>query len=131
MNEREISKTLWADYIYIFVPFFLLIAIKLYTGNFDEIITSPDWSLASTLIIGQSQSKIIRATISSRKKVNDAGIYYYFAKSFLLTIISLLTYVLMLVKPIYFLGIFQIIYFTFASFLHFTDGRAARIISDN
>lgn len=125
MNNDPISKSLRADYIYIFAPFLLLIIIKTYFGDYSAIIKSADWSLAACLIIGQSQSKVIRASLISERNVKDAGVYYFIAKRFLLIVVALSFYVLMLLKPSTYLGVLQIIVFFIASFLHFSDGRVA------
>lgn len=128
MSDEDIKKTLKAEYIYIFAPFLLLILIKFHQNDLLAILFSADWSLASCLIMGQTQSKVIRGALSIERKIKDPGMYYYIAKRFLLIVISLAFYVLMLIAPSGLLGSLQMALFCIATFLHFSDGRVAKKI---
>lgn len=53
-NEREkkaIFAELKTEYLYILIPFILLISVKLYISDWREIILSAEWSLASCIYL--------------------------------------------------------------------------------
>ncbi|MBA4707934.1 hypothetical protein [Aquitalea aquatica] len=138
MNSVEINREksvifteLKTDYLYIAIPFLLLIAIKLYMGEWRDVILSTDWSLASCLIFGQSASKLSRAAVASKNMIVEQNFGWYTAKRFLLIVASLAVYFGMIAKPSLSLAFSQIFLFLIASFFHFKDGFAALLIIRN
>jgi len=127
-DKSAMFAELKIDYLYIAMPFFLLIAIRLYLGDWRDVILSTDWSLASCVIFGQSASKLSRAAIAAKHKVVEQHFGWYTAKRFLLIVGSLAVYFGMIAKPTLGLGFFQIFVFVLASFFHFKDGFAALIM---
>lgn len=89
MNEKSVSNELKAEYCFILIPFMILVMIKLNQFDFYGILTAPDWSLASCIVIGQAQSKIIFATISSNSRTDKSYLILYVAKRIALIVISL------------------------------------------
>lgn len=72
LKERKATfAELKAEYLFIAIPFLLLISIKIYISTWQEIITSPDWSLASCLIFGQITSKVSKAVACSNTKTSE------------------------------------------------------------
>jgi len=129
MNERTVANELKAEYCFIFLPFFILILTKLIKSDLLSILLAPDWSLASCIIIGQTQSRIIIATLTSKSKTDKSALMLYIAKKFILISIPFILYFYMQDEPGNILGIIQIMFFIYASWLHFVEGRAAKLIS--
>lgn len=129
MNERSIANELKAEYCFVFLPFFILIITKLIKSDFLSILIAPDWSLASCIIIGQTQSRLIIATLSSKSKTDKSALMLYIAKKIILISVPFTFYFYMQDSPSYALGAMQIVLFIYASWLHFVEGRAAKLIS--
>jgi hypothetical protein len=131
-QERKATfAELKAEYLYIAIPFLLLIAVKLYIATWQEIILAPEWSLAACLIFGQITSKVSKAVASVNTKTSEQHFGWYTAKRFLLVVISIAIYFGMLAMPTIELGYLQIIIFFLASFFHFKDGFATKLLQKN
>lgn len=118
---------LFSEYIFILTPFVFLVAIKLYTSACNEILLAPDWSLVSCIIFGQIAVRMSRSAIKHRT-ADDAQFGLYSAKRFFLVAVSLLFYFGMVAQPTIYLGWGQLVLFLTATYFHFKDGLAARII---
>lgn len=68
------------------------------------------------------------AVSNTNLSVREHNFGWYSAKRFLFVIISMIMYFGMLTKPSLELGWAQIFLFAFASFFHFKDGYAAKLI---
>ena len=131
LSSKERKATfadLKAEYLFIAIPFFLLISVKLYIATWQEIILSPEWSLAACLIFGQITSKVSKAVASAKAKTSEQYFGWYTAKRFLLVVISVAVYFGMLAKPTMFLGYTQIFIFILASSFHFKDGFTTKLL---
>lgn len=130
LNSQE-RKAAFADlkteYLFVVIPFILLVSVKLYIASWQEIILSPDWSLASCIIFGQITAKLSKAVARAKVRANEQHFGWYTAKRFLLVIVSITLYFGMLVKPNLNLGYAQIFVFSLASYFHFKDGFTAKI----
>ncbi len=121
-EKKSIMAELKATYIYIITPFILLVFVKLYSSNYQDILTASDWSLAACIIFGQITANISKSVSSIKLSTNESQFSYYTAKRFLCVVVSLMLYFAVLLKPHMYLGIAQIIIFIFASYMHFRDG---------
>jgi accessory gene regulator protein AgrB len=128
LETKEIYADLKSEYIFIFIPFILLILVKLYFGSARDIILASDWSLASCIILGQNAAKISRAVANSKVRSNQSNFGLYMAKSFLCVVISLFFYFAMIYKPSMTIGYIQLFIFMLASYLHFRDGFAYNLL---
>lgn len=128
-ERRAIFAELKSEYLYICIPFILLISVKLHDGTWREIILSPDWSLVSCIIFGQITSKVSQAVASSSSKTSTSHFGWYTAKRFLLVVLALTCYFGMLTKPSLELGAIQLLTFITASYLHFSDGVTTKLLS--
>ena len=125
-KERSaVYSDLKAEYIYVLIPFALLVAVKLYTGSWQDIVLSADWSLISCVLFGQLTFKMSKAVAKARRKTNEQYFGYYTAKRFCLIIVSAAFYFGMISKPTLFLGYSQLGLFLVAGYFHFSDGFAA------
>lgn len=131
LSEKEkdaIYAELKSEYIYIAIPFMLLISTKLYFFTWQEILLSPDWSLVSCIIFGQITSKVSRAVANTKVKASQEHFGLYTAKRFFFVVLSLAFYFFMLTKPVIELGYAQVILFLLASFFHFSDGFTTKLV---
>lgn len=94
---------------------------KIYASSLLDILMVSDWSIASFIIYGQLISQITASSLTLRSVV-DHGLEYYVTKriAFGLTA-NIVVYVLMSLKPNYYLGIIQLILFIFANIRYFSD----------
>ena len=129
-SSKERS-TMWAElfseYIFIVTPFVFLVAIKLYAYSWRDILLAPDWSLVSCIVFGQIAVKMSRSAIKYRN-ANESQFGLYSAIRFFFVAVSLLIYFGMVAQPGLYLGCGQLVLFLMASFFHFKDGLAARIL---
>ena len=131
ITEKEkdaIYAELKSEYIYIAIPFMLLVGAKLYYSSWQDVILSPDWSLASCIIFGQITAKVSRAVANTKVKTSEEHLGLYTAKRFSFVVLSLALYFFMLTKPTIELGYFQILVFLAASFFHFSDGFTTKLV---
>ncbi|RUR46803.1 hypothetical protein [Vreelandella populi] len=127
-ERGAIYADLKTEYIYIAIPFMLLISVRLYTGVWQDVVLSPDWSLASCLMFGQITSKVSKVIASSSVKTSQQHFGLYTAKRFFFVIIAVSFYFGMLAKPTIGLGYAQIILFFISSYFHFSDGFATCLL---
>ncbi len=71
-NEKN-DKRFWANYIFIFIPFIVLLITKLVISKPIEVLTSTDWSVDSFMIIAQSMGLIITESYG-QKEINKNGL---------------------------------------------------------
>lgn len=127
-EKNAIYAELKSEYIYIAIPFMLLIGAKLYYSTWQEVLLSPDWSLASSIIFGQITSKVSRAIANTELKTSQEHFGLYTAKRFFFIVLSLSFYFFMLTKPVIGLGYAQVLLFFVASFFHFSDGFTTKLV---
>lgn len=128
VEKKDYISDLKAEYLYICVPFIILILVKVYFGPLSDVIYSSDWSLASSIILGQNAARVSRSVAKIKNGVNGSNFSWYSSKRFLLVIIALFFYFGMIFKPNIFLASSQILVFLLASWLHFTDGFAIKML---
>ncbi|HCR1887728.1 TPA: hypothetical protein ONC26_004154 [Enterobacter roggenkampii] len=89
LQKKGYVSDLKAEYLYICVPFLILILVKIYFGPIRDIIYSSDWSLAASIILGQNAAKISRSISQIKQKINDGNFSWYSAKRFIFVIVAL------------------------------------------
>lgn len=126
-DRKAILAELMSEYLFIVIPFTMLVLIKLYAYTWQEIVLSADWSLGSCIIFGQVAVKMTRSAIKHRS-TDDRFLGWYASKRFFFVAVSLLFYFGMIAQPTLKLGFAQFILFALASYFHFKDGVAARVL---
>lgn len=127
-EKKEAFADLKTEYLFISMPFFILIFVKSYISTWHEIILLPEWSLAACIIFGQITAKVSKAIASTKFKKNEQYFGWYTAKRFFFVVISIAIYFGMLFKPTLFLGWIQGFIFLVASYFHFKDGFATKML---
>lgn len=125
---KEIIAELKTEYLYIAIPFIILVIIKLHKGSWQDIFLSGDWALASCIIFGQTATRLSKAIAKQKAKLNNSEYGWYTAKRIFLVVISVVVYSLMTLDPKPWVAVFQLILFAIATYFHFKDGIAARLI---
>ncbi|HBX7333494.1 TPA: hypothetical protein MIB89_27580 [Klebsiella pneumoniae] len=116
-----------ASYLFILLPFSILILVKLIDKKWLDIILASDWSIASFIIFGQSLTSLSSALVANSGNKKREGWEWYVAKLFITGIApSMVLYIYMLKQPSTFLGILQILMFVYASYRYFIDGLASK-----
>ena len=123
-DRKAILAELMSEYLFIVIPFTMLVLIKLYAYTWQEIVLSADWSLGSCIIFGQVAVRMTRSAIKHRS-TDDRFLGWYASKRFFMVAVSLLFY---FGQPTLKLGLAQFILFGLASYFHFKDGVAARVL---
>ena len=120
-------KSLMASYLFILLPFSILILVKSIDLKWLDIILASDWSIASFIIFGQSLTSLSSALVASPNNKKKEGWEWYVAKLFITGIApSMVLYIYMLKQPSVFLGILQLLMFVYASYRYFIDGLACK-----
>ncbi|WP_083221721.1 hypothetical protein [Pseudomonas sp. 58 R 3] len=127
-ERKAVYADLKAEYLYILIPFILLVAVKLYIGVWKDIVLSADWSLISCIVFGQVTFKISKAVAKTKRKTSEQHYGLYTAKRFLLVVVSAAFYFGMISKPSLSLGFAQFGLFLLATFLHFSDGYTVYLL---
>lgn len=125
-QKKDIMYDLKSEYLYILIPFVILLFVKAYNKEWAQIPLVPDWSLVSCIIFGQMSARITKSITVSSLIVNHARLGFYLATRFFMVIMSAMFYFLMLTNPSMILGWCQIILFLIAGFYFFRDGYTAQ-----
>lgn len=116
---------LMASYLFVLLPFIILVIVKFAQDQTSELLLLSDWSIASSIIYGQLIVKLTTALAATSKSKKLAGITFNIT---LLVCLGLATnivvYVLMLVMPSQNIGVIQLVLFAAASVFHFVYGSA-------
>ncbi|RUO38883.1 hypothetical protein CWE15_10275 [Aliidiomarina taiwanensis] len=116
-------------YVFVLLPLTLLVLVKTFVNeSLSQLILAPDWSLASTLVLGQLAARMSNTTSKAQVKVNHDYAEYHVAKRIFGVVISSSIYLIMLIKPSYWLGGLQLFVFVYASIVYFSDSRAIKML---
>lgn len=131
-QKTAIIANLKASYIYVLIPFTILICVKgFYEQSWEAILLAADWSLASCILFGQVSANLSKAVALHKGKVQPEVFSYYIARRFFGIVVALITYVFMLIEPNLILGSFQVLLFIWASIRSFTDGVTTEILTQD
>lgn len=127
-NSKELFSS-YAQLIYTLIPFFLLIMIKIYKDEWNQIILTPDWGIAASLLFGQAQAKVISVGLKN-KISNGNGYQFYNSLRILYLMISLSVFTLMSIEANYSLAFFQIALFFYSIIIFIKDSITAQKIKE-
>lgn len=132
MNNRTGSlASVASEYLFICLPFVILLIVRLHQERGTELLTTSDWGIASGIIYGQLIVRLATALATTTKPKKISAITLNFTILVCLGLsINLVTYSLMLTSPSIRLGYFQLILFALASASHFIYGTAINRISE-
>lgn len=128
-DVQNAFRELKAEYLYMLIPFGMLIAIKGLRGDdWQGVLLAPDWALVASIILGQITARVGSKIASSKTKANESGLSWYSAKRFGLVLICTTVYCFMLIEPSVELGMIQVGLFILASWFHFKDGMMVKVV---
>jgi hypothetical protein len=124
------TVSLMASYLFVLLPFIILVIVKFAQDSSSELLLLSDWSIASSIIYGQLIVKLTTALAATNKSKKMPGITLNITLLVCLGLtINIVVYVLMLIMPSQNIGIAQIILFIIASIFHFVYGSAIYYIN--
>lgn len=128
-NSRYI---LLSEYLFILVPFIVILIVKVYSNTIETIFSAPDWSFAASILWGQVIVKLVAG--GSAGNVVWQRITLLISAIFVLGLIpSLVTLTIILIadSPPTFLMYLQLSLFLISSAVYFSVGSAGQILLDN
>ncbi len=124
------NLSLIAAYLFVLLPFIILVIVKFAQDKSCELVLLSDWSIASSIIYGQLIVKLTTALAATDKAKRMPGITLNITLLVCFGLaINIVVYVLMLVMPSQNIGIVQMVLFISASILHFVYGSAINHIN--
>lgn len=105
-------KRFLANYVFVFIPFLVLMGTKLLIEKPEEILTSTDWSVVSFIIFAQSMSLIVGESAGQRNLSKD-GLQIFIAINIILMLFCLFIYANVTAYQTY--GWLQVVLFIVAS----------------
>ena len=125
-------KAVATSYLFIAIPFILLILVKVLTGKFEDLLLTGDWSIASAMIYSSSIFNVQSAARKYQGNLNEVGLDWFMGVMSVMSAVSVTIYVVVMIQPSYLLGGIQIFLFILASIAHMKYGRLAyRLRGDN
>lgn len=91
-------KKFFSNYIFILIPFVVLIVTKGVVAQFQGIFTSTDWSIASFMIIAQCMSFII-TNLQNYSSINSSGLNIFIGITIIFLILCIGIYAYSLSNP--------------------------------
>ncbi|HCZ9568041.1 TPA: hypothetical protein ACGGCQ_003571 [Vibrio cholerae] len=92
-------KKFFSNYIFILIPFVVLIVTKGVVAQFQGVFTSTDWSIASFMIIAQCMSFIITNSQKSYPNLNKYGLNIFIGITIIFLILCIGVYAYSLYNP--------------------------------
>ena len=89
MSSNEI-KTAAISYIFIVIPFFVMITVRLLIGDWQNIIMTSDWSIASAMIYSTCMFNVWNST--KGLTINDLSLKWFMVKALTLVSINIAIY---------------------------------------
>lgn len=125
MKYQSEFKAVGTSYLFIITPFILLVLVKCLTGNYEDLLLTGDWSVASAMIYSSSIVNVRNATREYQGKLSEVGLDWFMGVTILMSSISITIYVIALMQPSKLIGVVQVVLFVAASLAHMKYGRLA------
>lgn len=118
-----------ADYIFVILPFIIILIVRSAQGANDSFYMLPDWGIAATIVYGQLIVKLATALAKTNKPKKTSAVSFYLTVLIAFgLVVNVVINILMLVIPNEVLGKTQIILFGLATACHFVIGSAVNYI---
>ena len=118
-----------ADYIFVILPFVIILIVRSAQGANDSFYMLPDWGIAATIVYGQLIVKLATALAKTNKSKKTSAVNFYLTVLIAFgLVVNVVINILMLVIPNEVLGKTQIILFGLATTCHFVIGSAVNYI---
>ncbi|MDN2481240.1 hypothetical protein [Vibrio agarivorans] len=118
-----------ADYIFVILPFVIILIVRSAQGVTGSFYMLPDWGIAATIVYGQLIVKLATALARTNKPKKTSAVNFYLTLLIAFgLVVNVVINILMLVIPNEVLGKTQIVLFTLATMCHFIVGTAVNYI---
>ncbi|MGF1802899.1 hypothetical protein L4D11_19805 [Vibrio gigantis] len=118
-----------ADYIFVILPFVIILIVRSAQGVSDSFYMLPDWGIAATIVYGQLIVKLATALAKTNKPKKTSAVSFYLTVLIAFgLVVNVVINILMLVIPNEVLGKTQIALFALATICHFIIGSAVNHI---
>lgn len=118
-----------ADYIFVILPFIIILIVRSAQGANDSFYMLPDWGIAATIVYGQLIVKLATALAKTNKPKKTSAVNFYLTVLIAFgLVVNVVINILMLVIPNEVLGKTQTILFGLATACHFVIGTAVNYI---
>lgn len=118
-----------ADYIFVILPFVIILIVRSAQGANGSFYMLPDWGIAATIVYGQLIVKLATALAKTNKPKKTSAVNFYLTVLIAFgLVVNVVINILMLVIPNEVLGKTQIILFGLATTCHFVIGSAVNYI---
>jgi len=107
-------KKFFSNYIFILIPFVVLIVTKGVVAQFQGVLTSTDWSIASFMIIAQCMSFII-TNLQSYPNLSKYGLSIFIGITIIFLIVCIGVYAYSLSNPTSYIAYGQPLMFLISS----------------
>lgn len=129
VKSKSYFLSLIADYIFIILPFVILLIVRSAQDVTDTFYMLSDWGIASSIIYGQLVVQLATALAKTNKTKKAPAITLYLTVLVAFgLVVNIVLYILMLVIPNEALGVAQVISFIGATICHFIFGSSIKII---
>lgn len=135
MNNKNHTNSyfiLVSEYLFILVPFLVIIIVKIFNNSLETIFEAPDWSFAASILWGQTIVKLVSG--GSAGDVVWQRMTLIISAIFVLGLIpSLVTLTIILIadSPPIFHVYLQLFLFITSSIIYFLAGSAGQVLLDN
>ncbi|XDF80099.1 hypothetical protein AAFX60_017120 [Aliivibrio fischeri] len=128
-NTSGNMLALIADYVFVILPFIIILIVRNAQGAVGSFYMLPDWGIAATIVYGQLIVKLATALAKTHRPKKTSAISFYLTilVAFGL-VVNVVINILMLVIPSDGLGKTQFTLFIMATFCHFVLGAAVNHI---
>ncbi|PWB55996.1 MAG: hypothetical protein C3F13_02745 [Anaerolineales bacterium] len=132
LNEqfKKAQILIIAELLFIILPFIVIGIISFSKGEFSAFFRIPEWSLASSILVGQTIVKLISGLVSKPRKIaweNTALILSIIIVLILVPVLIILSLIMTTDTPSAWLVIAQIIYFFLSATLFYAGGSIGQI----
>ncbi|MEZ9742563.1 hypothetical protein AB4283_15930 [Vibrio splendidus] len=118
-----------ADYIFVILPFVIILIVRSAQGVSGSFYMLPDWGIAATIVYGQLIVKLATALAKTNKPKKTSAVSFYLTVLIAFgLVVNVVINILMLVIPNEVLGKTQIALFALATICHFIIGSAVNHI---
>jgi len=125
------DATLWAELLFVFLPFLITALALSYKENIISIFYVPEWALAAAILTGQTVVKFISGLMRYGENINLGAVALAASGLIVLLLapsLAILSFILVSSTPVLWLGILQIVLFCISVFVYLLLGKISEKI---
>ena len=125
------DATLWAELLFVFLPFLITILALSYKKSIISIFYVPEWALAAAILTGQTVVKFISGLMKYGENINLGAVALVISGLIVLLLapsLAILSFMLVSPTPVLWLGIVQIVFFCISVYMYLLLGKVSEKI---